>query len=489
MDKNIITDLIKLEVLNFSDKENAEALQFLKRDDESFPWKELGEYQNLIAILSVSPIVSNPPENLKNELIKKACKLKGLAEPIEQPDSIVPKNETVKQIYSQKNIPEKQEATLENIPSDKEYFVSQQETYDEKPNEEMKITNKNNGDKTEAKAIFGKDFILSKVSNPSGLPDTSDEKPSKDTEAKRELKNKITSSNKEKVNVINELKKGEEKAADFLKDLNSFENDQLIEKETNSRNKNFETKNNRPGTNNKSLKQNRISNLVIVVILIVLAIPFILFLSSSKEESNQTTGKSEKVEDLIEKVKSSKPESIVNTGSAEKIKEVKLDKEPLSTKAVNNVQPAPLPEPKLIEPEIDITKDIPDKNTEPEMKISLEEKIAEQPKERKIIEEEPQFFVAVEDMPEPIGGIQAIQKKIKYPDMAKKAGVAGKVFVTAFVDETGTVTNLKLLKGLGAGCDEEAINAVKETKFKPGMQRGRPVKVQITIPIVFKLHE
>ena len=157
------------------------------------------------------------------------------------------------------------------------------------------------------------------------------------------------------------------------------------------------------------------------------------------------------------------------------------------TETMTNDQPPPLPEPKLIEPEIETTKDIPGKNIESEKKIASEEKLIDQPKETKITEEEPQFFVVVEDMPEPIGGIQAIQKKIVYPDLAKKVGIQGKVFVTAFIDETGTVTKAKLLKGLGAGCDEEAINAVMHTKFKPGMQRGRPVKVQVTIPIIFKL--
>jgi protein TonB len=487
MDKNIIIDLIKLEVLNSSDKENLEALQYLKRNDEFFPWKEFGEYQNLIAILSVASKVLSPPENLKNEIIKKACKLKGLAEPVEQPNSIVSQNETVKQIYPQKNISEKQEANQQKIQSDKENFVSQQETYDEKLAVETEITTKNNVDKTETKTIFGKDFILSKVSNLSGHPDSSDEKPCKDTEENLEQKNKITSNNKEKVDSKNDLKKGWEKVADSLKDLNSTENDQLIEKETNSGNRSFETKENTGDKNNESLKRNRKSNLIIAVVLIVLAIPSILFLSSSKDESNETTGKSEKVENLIEKVKSSKPESIAGTVSAEKIKEVKQDKKTLSIKTVNNMQPPPIPEPKLIETEIDITKDIPDKNIEPEKKIASEEKLTEQPKERKIVEEEPQFFVAVEEMPEPIGGIKAIQKKIIYPYVAKKAGVEGKVFVTAFVDETGNVTNVKLLKGLGAGCDEEAVNAVKQTKFKPGRQRGKPVKVQITIPIVFKL--
>ena len=489
MDKNIIIDLIKLEVLNNSDKENVEALQFLKRNDEFFPWKELGEYQNLIAILSVASKVLSPPENLKNEIIKKACKLKGLAEPPEKPDSIVYENENVKQFYPLKNIPEKQESNQQKIQSVKENFIPQEKIHDEKLSEKTEITNEKNEDKTEARDIFGKDFILSKVSNLSGHPDTSEEKPGKDREENQEQKNKITSDNKEKINFENDLKKGEEKSADSLKEINFPENNQFIEKKTDSLNRSFDTKENKDKTNNKSSKRTRKSNLVIAAILIALAVPFILFLSSSKDGSNETTGKSEIAENLVEKVKTSKPENITDKVSDEKIKELKQDKKPPSVQPVNNVPTTPLPEPKLIEPEIEITKNIPDNNTKPDMKIAPEEKLTEQPKERNIAEEEPQFFVAVEEMPRPIGGIQAIQKKIVYPEFAKKAGVEGKVFVTAFVDETGTVTNVKLLKSLGAGCDEEAINAVKQTKFTPGRQRGKPVKVQVTIPIVFKLHK
>ncbi|MCK7524737.1 MAG: energy transducer TonB [Ignavibacteriales bacterium] len=60
-------------------------------------------------------------------------------------------------------------------------------------------------------------------------------------------------------------------------------------------------------------------------------------------------------------------------------------------------------------------------------------------------------------MPEPIGGIKAIQEKIVYPEIAKRAGVEGKVYVLAFVDESGTVTDAKIIKGIGAGCDEAAL--------------------------------
>lgn len=97
------------------------------------------------------------------------------------------------------------------------------------------------------------------------------------------------------------------------------------------------------------------------------------------------------------------------------------------------------------------------------------------------------YFVAVEDMPEPIGGMIAIQEKIKYPEIAKQEGIEGKVYVLAFIDEKGNVANAKVIKGAGYGLDEAALDAVKQTKFTPGKQRGKPVKVQVTIPIVFKL--
>ena len=102
-------------------------------------------------------------------------------------------------------------------------------------------------------------------------------------------------------------------------------------------------------------------------------------------------------------------------------------------------------------------------------------------------DEEPVFFMAVEEMPGPIGGIAAIQSKIVYPEIAKRAGVEGRVFVKAFVDENGTVQKVELIKGIGAGCDEAAMDAVKKTRFKPGKQRGKAVKVQVSIPVLFKL--
>jgi TonB family protein len=97
------------------------------------------------------------------------------------------------------------------------------------------------------------------------------------------------------------------------------------------------------------------------------------------------------------------------------------------------------------------------------------------------------YFVAVEEMPGPIGGMYAIQSRIKYPENAKNQGIEGKVFIQAFIDETGNVIKANVIKGAGYGLDEAALSAVKQTKFTPGKQKGKPVKVQVTIPIVFKL--
>ncbi len=97
------------------------------------------------------------------------------------------------------------------------------------------------------------------------------------------------------------------------------------------------------------------------------------------------------------------------------------------------------------------------------------------------------YFVAVEQMPELIGGLAAIQKNIRYPEIAKRAGIEGKVYVKAYIDENGDVVKTEVVKGIGAGIDEAAQDAILKTKFKPGMQRGKNVKTQVMIPIQFKL--
>ena len=155
------------------------------------------------------------------------------------------------------------------------------------------------------------------------------------------------------------------------------------------------------------------------------------------------------------------------------------------TRQENRPPPPPKPPIPIEAPSEDVLQDIEIQSTE--LDVNANVAAPPPPEETKKTEEEPQYFVAVEDMPEPIGGIAAIQSKIVYPEIAKRAGVEGKVYVKAFVDEKGNVTKVEVQKGIGAGCDEAAMKAVKETKFKPGKQRGKPVRVQVSIPVVFRL--
>ena len=101
-------------------------------------------------------------------------------------------------------------------------------------------------------------------------------------------------------------------------------------------------------------------------------------------------------------------------------------------------------------------------------------------------------FVWVESMPEYLGGQEAflkfVGKNIKYPRQAKNMGIEGKVFVEFVVDELGNLTNIKVIKGIGAGCDDEALRVIQSSpQWKPGKQRGKPVKVKMVIPITFQL--
>ena len=99
------------------------------------------------------------------------------------------------------------------------------------------------------------------------------------------------------------------------------------------------------------------------------------------------------------------------------------------------------------------------------------------------------YLAKADVMPEPVGGISAIQKRVVYPEIARRAGIEGKVFVQAFIDEKGDVIKTKIIKGIGSGCDESAMKAVKETKFTPAKQEDKLVKVQVVVPVLFKLNK
>jgi TonB family protein len=97
------------------------------------------------------------------------------------------------------------------------------------------------------------------------------------------------------------------------------------------------------------------------------------------------------------------------------------------------------------------------------------------------------FILEADITPFPVGGLIEIQKKIVYPEAAKKDRIQGKVFINAFVNSNGDVVKAEVIRGIGGGCDEAALNAVEQTKFSPGFRNGQPVNMQITVPIMFKL--
>tara|TARA_R110002096_G_scaffold340345_1_gene533486 strand:- start:131 stop:805 length:675 start_codon:yes stop_codon:yes gene_type:complete len=159
-------------------------------------------------------------------------------------------------------------------------------------------------------------------------------------------------------------------------------------------------------------------------------------------------------------------------------------------------QPPP-PPPKIQLPQI---IEIPDEEEiEEEIEVDLDVEITEETVIEDIVFEEApeeevadEIFDIVEDQPTPPGGMSAfykfVGKSMKYPNQARRMGIEGRVFVQFVVDKDGTLTEIKAVKGIGAGCDEEAVRVLKSApKWKPGKQRGRPVKVRMILPITFKL--
>lgn len=92
------------------------------------------------------------------------------------------------------------------------------------------------------------------------------------------------------------------------------------------------------------------------------------------------------------------------------------------------------------------------------------------------------------------GGIEAmynyLAENIKYPEAAKAAGEEGRVFVRFVVEADGSITGTEVVRGIGGECDAEALRVINAMpKWTPGMKGGKPVRVQYTVPINFKLNE
>jgi protein TonB len=106
--------------------------------------------------------------------------------------------------------------------------------------------------------------------------------------------------------------------------------------------------------------------------------------------------------------------------------------------------------------------------------------------------DEGKVFTVVEEMPTFPGGeeklFEYLRKNIKFPPVARENGIQGRVFVTFVVDKDGKVKEVKVLRGIGGGCDEEALRVIRSMPdWKAGKQNGRPVQVQYNLPVNFTL--
>lgn len=104
-----------------------------------------------------------------------------------------------------------------------------------------------------------------------------------------------------------------------------------------------------------------------------------------------------------------------------------------------------------------------------------------------------EIFSVVEQMPEPEGGLEKLftyfGENLKYPSEARTNGIEGKVFIQFIVNKDGSISDVQVLKGLGYGLDAEAVRVVKNMPaWKPGMQKGQPVNVRMSLPLAFKLN-
>lgn len=159
------------------------------------------------------------------------------------------------------------------------------------------------------------------------------------------------------------------------------------------------------------------------------------------------------------------------------------------------VKPPPPPPPKkvivinIVEDDVEVEDDLiidaeADETTEIQEYIPIE--VDEE------VVDEASIFTVVESMPEFPGGLQELYNylgnNIKYPVMAKESGIQGRVFVTFVVERDGSITDVRVMRGIGGGCDEEAIRVVQSMpKWQPGKQRGKPVRVQYNLPVRFTL--
>jgi periplasmic protein TonB len=167
---------------------------------------------------------------------------------------------------------------------------------------------------------------------------------------------------------------------------------------------------------------------------------------------------------------------------------------PITEQKIKPPPPAPVQQVvkiNIVEDDVEVDDNI-DIDVEADQNTEVQEYVAPVKQDEEESAEEVQIFMVVESMPEFPGGEPALYaylaENIKYPQMAKESGIQGRVFVTFVVERDGRVTDVRVLRGIGGGCDEEAIRVVQNMpKWTPGKQRGKSVRVQYNLPVKFTL--
>ena len=158
-------------------------------------------------------------------------------------------------------------------------------------------------------------------------------------------------------------------------------------------------------------------------------------------------------------------------------------------------QPPPPPPQVLQAPRIvEVSDEVIIEEVEVNLDVEVTEEMVVEEVEFAPIEEEvaEEIFEIVENSPEPVGGIGAfysyVGENLKYPATALRMEISGRVFVKFVVNDKGEISRVHVVKGIGGGCDEEAVRVLESApKWNPGKQRGKPVSVWMTLPITFKL--
>ncbi|MCF8297799.1 MAG: energy transducer TonB [Saprospiraceae bacterium] len=173
---------------------------------------------------------------------------------------------------------------------------------------------------------------------------------------------------------------------------------------------------------------------------------------------------------------------------------VTIDEDVVLNTQQNEPPPPPPPQQQttilnIVDDDVEVDNDL-DIDAEADENTEIAEYIPVETEEAGI--EELEIFKVVEDPPSFPGGDEArikfLQNNIEYPRMAMESGISGIVFVTFVVEPDGSVSKVGILRGIGGGCDEEAIRVIKAMpKWNAGKQRGKPVRVQFNMPIKFTL--